>query len=326
MTWNKVLGVGIAVICVAVGFGFQRTRAPEVPTITATAPAEEVRVSAMQNRVAPVLWQPVERDPAQNAAVMDRMDADEAVALVKKGFKTIILPAAFTAYTAEEVADTVHVLETLEQEQVCRILTLQPAAAGALEDFMSVFAFLSENTSFDGLLLESDATLNAQTISGFITALQEVLAQAELTQLPIIFAVAPKTENDLAAVEALTQTLPGAELLVQYDNSSVALLQSLAAQLAQSCEKTPRLTALFDLKASIPNGTFSETLQFFETVQACDDFFVAVRSAGYVPADPQAADLLARFFAGQLDLFTLNQGFSLRRPITRPQKNQTIST
>ena len=322
--------VGIALLCIGmamVAFAAYRNMRADTGAIDAETVAAEVATQTGTRPLAAAAgWSPASRPGNRSAAMLPSLDTDAALALVEQGFQSVVLPDPFELFSPQEVAKAAEVLDALKEQNVFRTLTLTPVEEANLTAFGHALNQLIADSSFDALLISDisgthpDGTLTTL----FAGTLVQVLDEAEL-KLPVIFDIGTPGKELTSYQEAMASRgdeLPVAEILV---HCGAAGAQTLRAFINQFDEDTP-VSALFDLKTGIPNGTLQETVQFLSALQSFDGIPLILQSAGYTPKNPEAAKLLQKFCAGALDLINASKGLSLSKPVKNLKAEQSVYT
>ena len=321
--------IGIALLCVvmaAVAVGVYHGMRKDTAVYAETqAPAQDITQTGTRPMAALANWTPALRPENRSAALLSSLSKDAALALVEQGFKSVVLPNPFQSYTQEETSLAAQVLDALEGQNVFRTLMVTPVDEFKLDEFCGALSQLIADSSFDALLLSdaSGADNNGLLTTIFTDTLTQLLDGAGLS-LPVIFDVgelARQATPYQEAMASLAQALPKAELLVRGSASTAAQLRELTKQLAGD---TP-VSALFDLKAAIPNGTLQETLQFLTALQSAKDIPLILQSAGHVK-NQEAAGLLQKLYAGALDLINAAKGMGLSKPVKSLKDTQDVHT
>jgi len=321
--WIALLCIGMALMAFAV---FRNMRADSAAINAAPAAAENITQTGTRPLAAAASWSPAARPGNRNAALLPSLDKDAALALVERGFQSVVLPDPFNAFSPQEAAKAAQVLDALKDRDVYRTLTLTPVGEAGLDAFGQALSQLIADSSFDALLVAdaSAADASGQLTAAFADCLTQLLNGAELA-LPVIFDIGTPGKQITAYQEAVAsraEELPIAEILV---HSGIAGIQTVRAFLNQFDENTP-VSALFDLKDGIPGGTLQETVQFLAALQAFDGIPLILKSVGYTPKSPEAAKLLQKFCAGMLDLCNASKGLSLSRPVKILKAEQSVYT
>jgi len=320
--WNLMFGISLTALCAALAFtawtvaGSSRggpdpfTDPADFMTGPPSVLESDVYVEAN--------WAPAPRLPGLNAAMLSQLDAAAAQALVERGFRSVVLPA-LESFTQADVDRAKEVLDTLGDQGVFRTLTIPPVDSQTLPDALKALSDLIAGASFDALLLPDISQLDAggDILTVFTDKVTQLLDAAGL-DLPVIFELGSAGQGAagyLEAVRDLANGLQNSEVLVFIEDAAQKFFKNLAKQLAggsnDAADGCPLLTALFDVKKCIPNGTLEETFQFFDTLQALGGIPLTLLGADYAPKDSQALELLRQFFAGDLDLGSLSRGLSL---------------
>ena len=287
---------------------------------------QNVTEAGMRYPVALANWAPAARPENCNSALLSQLTKEAAEALVARGFQSVVLPDPFTLFSAEETAKAKEVLDALGEAGVFRTLTLTPVAEERLPVFTQALGKLIEGSSFDALLLADSAAADQTGLltTLFTSCLTQLLDSAGLS-MPVIFdagevskAATPYQE----AVASLAGTLEKAELLMQFSASKT---QELCEQAKELAGETP-VSALFDLKSDIPNGTLQETVDFLSALQDVREMSLVLESAGDVAASGEAASLLQKLYQGALDLINAAKGLGLSKPFSILKSEQNYYT
>jgi len=328
--WRAGKILGIALLCVvmaSVAFVVVRnmrgTAGLEVYPET-TAAAEDPTQEGTRLPAAVANWAPAARPESRSAALLPSLNTEAALALVAQGFKSVVLPE--TALTEQDIAMAGEVLDALKGQDVFRTVMLTPVEEFQLDAFGQALGQLIADSSFDALMLSdnSGADADGAMTTLFTHYLTQLLGEAGLS-LPIIFDVGNLEKMATPYQEAivlLAGSLEKGELLV---HGSPSKAQQLGAQAKQLAGELP-VSALFDLKAAIPNGTLQETLDFLTALQAARDLPLVLRSAGFLPKNQEAAGLLQKFYTGGLDLINASKGLGLSKPVKSLKSQQDIHT
>ena len=326
---GKVLAI-VLLCAVMAGVAFSVYRGLRPPTSTGAAAPTAARETDTQTGTRPLAavanWTPGARPENYSAALLPSLNVDAALALVEQGFRSVVLPDPFAAFSPEETAKAMEVLDALGAEKIFRTLTVTPVEDASLDAFGRALGQLIADSSFDALLLSENSGADAdgkQTVV-FTDYLSQLLHEAELS-LPILFDIGKQAKQSTPyqeTVAALAETLPYAEILVRCGAAGARTLRTWTDHLAGD---TP-VSALFDLKSAIPNGTLQETLEFLTAMQAVSDFPLVLQGADYVPKNKEAAGLLKKFCTGALDLINASKGLSLRKPVKNLKAEQSFDT
>jgi len=325
--FNIIFGATLSIFCAAmlctlwfVAKDAREAAPPYVPAyIDQTQPptTEEERTLIP---VAAAAWSPVPRRHDLNSALMGELSMESAKSLVDKGFRSIVLPA-LELYNSIEVEATAEVLNALAEDGVFRTLPLTPLDSEELPLVRQALADLISLASFDAILLLDHSGMDESggRLTLFVNFIGDLLSEAELA-LPLLFGLGYDGGFEYReTVQALAEEL-GAELLVD-------LIPAQASQFAAWARDVEELgvTALLDIKSAIPNGSLDETVKFLEALQGLRQFPMALRAADFIPRSSEAAQLLARFFAGDMDLSAVARKFSMQRPVRNIRAEQTIT-
>ncbi|MCL2106676.1 MAG: N-acetylmuramoyl-L-alanine amidase, partial [Oscillospiraceae bacterium] len=255
-----------------------------------------------------------------------RVSADEpeaAAALVESGFRSVIVDPPFHRYSPEEIAQTSTLLNTLKEQDVYRILTLEPVAEEQETQLRQALSSLVESASFDAILVADSAA--GDGLASFTHCLNDLLSKAGLA-LPVLFEAAGAPEQEDAPLPQLLKELiadtPQAELLVKSDSSAKSQLEAWK----ELMDSDMPITLLLDIKNAMGGGTLEDALRFFKELELCDETPLAFSSADYIPGSDKAATLLRQFFADNLDLSAITKPISFRRPVKELKSEQTINT
>ena len=322
--------VGVALLCAGIAMVafavYRNMRAVTGPAEVETVAAEVATQTGTRPLAAAAGWSPAARPGTRSAALLPSLDTDAALALVEQGFQSVVLPDPFELFSPQEAAKAAEVLDVLKEQNVFRTLTLTPVEEADLTAFGHALNQLIADSSFDALLISdiSDTHADGTLTKLFAGTLTQVLDEAEL-KLPVIFDIGTPGKELTSYQEAMASRadeLPVAEILV---HCGAAGAQTLRAFINQFDENTP-VSALFDLKTGIPNGTLQETVQFLSALQSFDGIPLILQSAGYTPKNPEAAGLLKKFCAGALDLINASKGLSMSRPVKNLKAEQSVYT
>jgi len=325
--WRVGKGIGIALLCIGMAVVamavFRSMRAENGPVVYAqeTQAAQDTEV-ATRPLAALANWTPAARPENSSAALLSSLDKDAALALVKQGFSSIVLPDTLSA--APEILK--EVLDALDEENVFRTLTVTPVNEDSLDAYGQLLARLIGSNSFDALLVadRSEEDEDGSLTTAFATYLNALLEKAGLL-LPIIFDVGELTKKPTGYQEAITLlagSLPCAELLTHCSADKAKQLPKLAEQLAGALP----VNALFDLKEAIPNGSLQETVGFLSALESVQDIPLVLDSAESLPKDKEAADLLQKLYTGALDLINAAKGLEISKPFKGLKSSQDIHT
>jgi len=328
MKWRSGKGIGIALLCIGMAVValavFRSMRAESGLDVYAgtTEPVQYATELATRPQAALADWAPAPWPENRNAALLSFLNKDAALALAGQGFQCVVLPDTLSA-APEAVKE---VLDTLKEKDVFRILTVTPVDGDALDTFGGALGRLIRDSSFDALRVTdvSGRDADGSLTTAFATYLNALLEKAGLS-LPVIFDVgelAKKASDYQEAVALLAGSLEKAELLAHSSSDKAKQLPKLAEQLAGDIP----VTALFDLKAAIPNGSLQETVGFLSALECVRDIPLMLDSAESLPKDKQAADLLQKLYTGALDLINAAKGLGLSKPFKNLKGSQDVHT
>ena len=326
--WRRGKGIGIALLCIGMAVAalavFRSIRAESGLDVYAESaePAQYATELATRSQAAVANWTPAAWPENRNAALLSFPNKDAALALAAQGFQCVVLPDTLSA-APEAVKE---VLDALGEKNIFRILTVTPVDKDGLEAFAQVMYRLIGSSSFDALRVADVSGSDAEgtLTTAFATFLNALLEKAGLS-LPVIFDVgelAKKATDYQEAVALLAGSLEKAELLAHGSADQAGQLAKLAEQLAGDVP----VTALFDLKAAIPNGSLQETIDFLGGLSSVRELPLVLESAESLPKDKQAADLLQKLYTGALDLINAAKGLGLSRPFKTLKASQDIHT
>jgi N-acetylmuramoyl-L-alanine amidase len=290
-----------------------------------TVPAQILPVYAAAD------WEPAPRTLAKSAFVAASDEQDPA-ALVKAGFRSIILAPSFAENPAEELELLRSTLDQLKEQGVFRTIALELPAAGEQQTLIQLLGGLVSSSSFDALVIRDGFAGDAagSALKDFAQALSLLLEQTELS-LPVIFEVQPgllEQQNAAAylqVVKAQVAAQPAAELLLP-DGSAAQLKAWQDFVKPADAAKAVPVTALLSLKTALKDGTLEDALAFFSSLKDYSGYALAFRHAQTVPGDGKAAQLLAKYFSDELELSALEQKLTMRRPFKELKKEQSIKT
>jgi len=342
--WNKIFVSSLVVLLAGLSLSgwtvYKNSGRAPVLDATITAAQEPTQVEqAVMPAVSAANWQPMARLAGRSTALSASLDKKDIEALVEKGFRSMILPPAFTDFTPQEALPVKQALDYLGGLGVFRTLTVEPVGEKDFPAFALALSKLIQYSSFDALLVQNSGGGAGDILAKFMDMLGGILSGAKLESLPIslelpasIAASINETEKGylsehLDSIKQLAETLVKPEFVVPATMEQVGQLTNIAQALGMDNKAEPLMTALIDLKDAIPNGTLEETVKFLGTTGVLKDGELAILNADFIPGSLQAAKLLGQFFSGDLDVASLSRTFSLISPLKSILKSeQTITT